>query len=276
MEVALPHTPHQDWPFLNHVCHHKGIFLLSQATHADGITIRQSCLTKDPGLESNMIFPKQQPTAANFEVWHRTLYTISSPALCLGVPLSWFRRLPYDCYLWHVSRERSIVVCVDTRKEITILYLPSTTHTTHQGRRYMLSHRPPPASTALPYLTLVIFNPDSSISIHSMALDPIISEDERPTTLKSVICSYPNQTLWNDLDLDGDGKWIVDGLARGSLAIVHNSSFSAAERTDKHTASNYRGELLGNLMAALILKAASSLLLGDAHPAVVACDNSWQ
>jgi hypothetical protein len=106
-----------------------------------------------------------------------------------------------------------------------------------------------------------------------MALDPIISEDEGPTTLKSVICSYPNQTLWNDLDLDGDGEWIVDGLARGSLAIVHNSSFSAAERTDNHTASNYRGELLGNLMTALILKAASSLLSGDAHPAVVACDN---
>ena len=30
---------------------------------------------------------------------------------------------------------------------------------------------------------------------------------------------------------------------------------------------------LGGLMAALILKAASSLLSGDAHPAVVACDN---
>jgi hypothetical protein len=37
--------------------------------------------------------------------------------------------------------------------------------------------------------------------------------------------------------------------------------------------SNYRGELLGGQMVALILKVASSLLLGNEHPAVVACDN---
>lgn len=128
MEVALPHNPHRNWPFLNCVCHHKGIFFLSQATHMDGITIRQSCLTQDTGLSSpNMTFPKQQPTAANFEVWCRTLYTISSLALRLCVPLGWLCRLPYDRHLWRVSGDCSIVVCVDTKKEISLLYLPSTT-----------------------------------------------------------------------------------------------------------------------------------------------------
>jgi hypothetical protein len=84
----------------------------------------------------------------------------------------------------------------------------------------------------------------------------------------------------------------------GSLAIVHDGSFmehldqsccsaggiilcretlrmatfSVAERTDS-SASNYRGEPLGGLLAALILKAASSILSGNAHPAVLACDN---
>jgi hypothetical protein len=56
-------------------------------------------------------------------------------------------------------------------------------------------------------------------------LDPVVPEDERPTTLKAVVRSYPNQSLWHDLDLDGDGEWIVDGLARGSLAIVHDGFF---------------------------------------------------
>jgi hypothetical protein len=147
----------------------------------------------------------------------------------------------------------------------------------------------------------VLHHPDNCISIHSVALDPVISEEDKPTTLRDTICSYPNQSLcvWASLDLDEDGEWIVDGLARGSLAIVHDRSFmvhldetscaaggiifckevrriatfSAAERTDTHTASNYRGELLGGLLVALILKAASSLLSGDAHPAVIACDN---
>jgi hypothetical protein len=38
--------------------------------------------------------------------------------------------------------------------------------------------------------------------------------------------------------------------------------FSAFERTGNHTASNYLSELLGGLMAALILNAVSSLLTG--------------
>jgi hypothetical protein len=145
----------------------------------------------------------------------------------------------------------------------------------------------------------VLTHPDNSVSIHSVALDPIIPEADKPTSLLATIRSFPNQSLWQSLDLDGDGEWIIDGLARGSLAIVHNGSFmehmddtscsaggiifckynrriatfSAAERTDNYTASNYRGELLGGLLAALILKAASSILSGDAHPAVIACDN---
>lgn len=104
MEVALAHTPHHDWPYLNRVRHHKGIFLLLQAVHANGILVRHSCLTRDPRIASNMVFPVQQPTAANFEVWRRTLYNISSPALRLGVRLGWLHRLPYDRVLWRVYR----------------------------------------------------------------------------------------------------------------------------------------------------------------------------
>jgi hypothetical protein len=39
MDVALPQIPHSEWPILNRVRHHKGIFWLSQLTHADGISI---------------------------------------------------------------------------------------------------------------------------------------------------------------------------------------------------------------------------------------------
>jgi hypothetical protein len=155
-------------------------------------------------------------------------------------------------------------------------------------------------STQSPILGLhILSQSDNSVSIHSVALGPIILDDDKPTSLLATIRSFPNQSLWQYLDLDGDGEWIIDGLARGLLAIVHDGSFmehmddtscsaggiifcrysrqlatfSAAERTDNYTASNYRGELLGGLMTALILKAASSLLSGDAHPAVIACDN---
>jgi hypothetical protein len=299
MDVALPLTPPAEWPFMNRVRHHKGIFLMSQLTHADGITIMQSVLSRNPGPPSSMVFPVQQPTASNFEVWRRTIYLVSSPSLRLGIPLGWLRRLPYDRFLWRVSRDRSILVRVDTQDNSTCLFLPTSMASTRQGRRYRHSTRQLSPIPLLPFLASVVQYADKSISIHSVVLDPILPDDDRPTTLLATIRSFPNQSLWQYLDLDGDGEWIIDGLARGSLAIVHDGSFmehmddtscsaggiifcrcnrrmatfSAAERTDNHTASNYRGELLGGLLAALILKAASSLLSGDAHPAVVACDN---
>lgn len=97
MEVALPLTPHSDWPFMNRVRHHKGIFWLSQLlSHDNGVSIWQSCLNHDRCSNSTMVFPKQQPTASNFEVWRRTIYIILSSTLRLSLPLGWFQRLPYD------------------------------------------------------------------------------------------------------------------------------------------------------------------------------------
>lgn len=63
-------------------------------------------------------------------------------------------------------------------------------------------------------------------------------------------------------------RW--DSFLQESVTYCH---FSAAKHTDGHTANNYHGELLGGLLAALILKAAFSLLSRNAHPLVFACDN---
>jgi hypothetical protein len=70
MEVALPHTPHHEWKFLNRVWHHKGVFFMSQITHADGVSVMQSVLSRDVSVSiaSNMVFPLEQPTPSNFEV----------------------------------------------------------------------------------------------------------------------------------------------------------------------------------------------------------------
>ena len=172
-----------------------------------------------------MIFPCQEPTASNFEVWRRTIYTISSPTLRLQVPLGWFRRLPYEKLLWKVSRDRSALVCINTAINGKTLYLPSTSIATRHGRRYVRSARPPPPISVFPFIASIITHPDMSVAVHSVALDPIVSEEDRPTTLLATIKSFPNQSLWRYIDLDGDGELIVDGLARGTLAIVHDGSF---------------------------------------------------
>ena len=96
-----------------------------------------------------------------------------------------------------------------------------------------------------------------------------------PPTLKEVIAKYPNQSLWDHLDLSDDGgNWILEAIRMGTLVGVHDGSFedelctrtcsagvvlfctkqrwlataACAERTDPRTASSYHGELLGGLL----------------------------
>ena len=94
-----------------------------------------------------------------------------------------------------------------------------------------------------------------------------------PSQIRVCVCGHM------DLDVDGDGNWIIDALVNGTLAVAHDGSFnehvnrsvcsaglvllctstrklatvSWAERTGPAgTATNYRGELLRGLPLALI------------------------
>ena len=123
---------------------------------------------------------------------------------------------------------------------------------------------------------------------------------DKPRCLLDAIRRLPNQSLWQHMDLDGDGNWIIDALLGGTLAVAHDGSFkehvdmsvcsaglvlfctktnrlatiSCAEKTRPGTASNYRGEFLGGLLLALLIHCAGEMMETDnCPPVVVACDN---
>jgi hypothetical protein len=105
-----------------------------------------------------------------------------------------------------------------------------------------------------------------------------------PPTFLGILHSWPNQSLWRTLKVDGDGSWILDALVAGSLDldVVHDGSFmkkvtpkvcsmallmrcrlTGHELTCtwaemSNSADNYRGELLGALCCSLILKAVTA------------------
>ncbi len=96
-----------------------------------------------------------------------------------------------------------------------------------------------------------------------------------------VLLSYGNPGLWENLSFDDDGEWIQQSLEQGSLVIEHDGSYMPKESTEhclagvilycstskkwlkssiverSNAASNYRGKLLGAVMALLILRAAT-------------------
>jgi hypothetical protein len=99
------------------------------------------------------------------------------------------------------------------------------------------------------------------------------------------------------MSMDGNGEWIREGITNETLVIAHDGSYMSTDSTTLCSAgvvilctatkqwlkaslaerslcaSNYRGELLGALMALLILHAASSHLPPSTTTVILHCDN---
>jgi hypothetical protein len=102
-----------------------------------------------------------------------------------------------------------------------------------------------------------------------------------PATFWERLDSYGNCSLWENLSYNGDGEGIRDRLCSGSLSMAHNGSYMAEESPElclvgviifcsstrqwlkssvaelSDAASNYHRELLGAVIALLILCATS-------------------
>ena len=110
--------------------------------------------------------------------------------------------------------------------------------------------------------------------------------------------SYGNETLWELLDYDGDGSWILEGMINRSLIIIHDGSYmkeisplisaaatmiycTIAKKRCKCTwaeksesAGSYRGEILGGIVTQLILRAAATGYKGKIPRVGEDCDNN--
>ena len=111
----------------------------------------------------------------------------------------------------------------------------------------------------------------------------------------TTLAGFGNPSLWQNLYYDGKGSWIQTGLIAGSICIAHDGSYmseqsqelclagvviycrtsrqwlKAAAAISSALASNYRGELLGAVMALRIIQAAG-IGLTEISP-VLHCDN---
>jgi len=107
-----------------------------------------------------------------------------------------------------------------------------------------------------------------------------------------------NATLWQSLDYDGDGSWILNGMINRSLKIIHDGSYmkeispsisaaatmiycTIAKKRCKCTwaekseaAGSYRGDILGGIMTQLLLRAAARGYKGKIPCVGADCDNN--
>ena len=122
---------------------------------------------------------------------------------------------------------------------------------------------------------------------------------ERQSFINKIL-ALPNQSLWRTLEVDGDGSWIYRGLLLNSLVLMSDGSYNEAlandvcssasliicresgqrasvtwvEKSNAHTADNYRAELLGAVaLQTLISTAVSDKYVSMDMAPRFGCDN---
>jgi hypothetical protein len=282
MEEVMRILPPSQWTSLNRARRFFKVYFLSQLVLCDGITVDPVKLrhTKQPA--SLMIFPHEQPTHSDLLLWRRTVALITSKTFRLSPRLGKFVRRPYDTVYWSTTPTRAVLV-KHSPDMSPLLYTPVNRRYNTRGRQTYSAVADLPPAIDCPQLASVLNNGDSpEVRVHSQS---ILQESPlpTPTTLQETLLAWGQGSLWKQLYANGDIQWISDAYTRGSLVLCHDGSYmphqdearcSAAvvilctwsanqahvvfcELTDPDTASNYRGEIIGGVIATLLLRALS-------------------
>jgi ribonuclease HI len=287
----------RDLAALNVVRRFRNLLHMSDIAKADGTTLDDFVLSDRSEVSVSYTFPREEPTKADFGLWQEAISRLCSGTTQLPYPLGRFLKAPHLPSQWLTTLHATELYFVPhnspTRK-YDVYRLRRNRVSTRHGRQIDLhcthSGQHPGTHTASATMT----GPTCAI-LHSLSPLPITAPP--PLSFHEVLLSYGNDSLWENMVFDGDGSWIGTGIAAGSLALAHDGSYMASEsvhlcsagvilfctttkqclkasiseRSD--AASNYRGELLGAVMAMLILRAALVSLDHRSPPTTLHCDN---
>jgi hypothetical protein len=283
MEVVLQILPYHQWVSFNRARKYFQIYFLSHLIMCDGSTVNPSAM--DPTLAKHrftgMRFPKEQPTDADFDIWNHTIRRLTSPTFTLSPPLGRFLRTCPEYYTWQTNTDRSYIVQQNVNTSYSVYY-PTHQRNRTRGHNYFEYHHttshPPPCNltaSVFPYNThkIVLHSTCSLKHCTHTPTDPFLAK------LRKGLQSQ----IWRGSTFDEDGEWIVGAIRLGTLLIVHDGSYmpqmdksicsagivllctqtglmgtiKCCEKTNPRTASNYRGELIGAVIASYILTLAS-------------------
>ena len=126
-----------------------------------------------------------------------------------------------------------------TLRATEVYYVPSNTPTrtyeiyklqrnrvsTRHGRRYELHSRQSGLHPGTHYASITMASSSCAI-LHSLCPFPLVTPP--PVLFHEVLASYGNDSLWENMVVDGDGSWIGTGIAAGTLTLAHDGSYMAS------------------------------------------------
>jgi hypothetical protein len=235
-------------------------------------------------------FPQEEPAAMDFTLWNEAITLLCSGSTILPRALGAFCVQPHLPMVWYTDCNSSILYYTggeDTPDSYQV-YIPRDHRITiRYGQKFDWSSSVIGPHPGTHYASVLMIS-DSCAELHSTA--PYLVAPIPPVSFKDVLLSYGHIGLWEHMSVDGDGEWIREGITNdGSSMSTDSTTLCSAGvvvlcTTTKQwlkaslaewslCASNYRGELLGALMALLILQAASSQLPPKTNTVVLHCDN---
>ena len=278
---------------LNRVRKRKCIFFLSELLCSDGRTVKVPCLDGSEGLSRQKTYPFEKPTRADVNIWTSAIQSLTSTSYRLPQRLGMLQNLDPNID-WFWNEQDDFLVRYNWNDEGAIraydCFTPSVGGTARspQFKWNYSSHQRPDNLTHAATVRVV---DDSTVRLHSSTYVPL--PPPIPSNLSEVLHSWGNNSLWEDLQLDGDGEWLIEGIMDGTVEGAADGSYmkdicpdvcSAAfmlicNRSKRKLvgtwveespfAGNYRGEIFGGMALALILRAASTFIPNDSETSTV-------
>ena len=267
-----------DREIINRVRKFLGVHSLADVVLCDGRTIDPVVLGRRP-LVSSREFSVEHPTPSDFRLFRQAVINLSSQSFTLRTTLGPYVATPHRSSIWFASPCRRFLYKASSESSYTQFRRLSSRPTRH-GTRY---GSPVSLSGQCPreyYASVTVADSGGLVTLHSTAAAYVPSPIRRSFWQR--LRALPNQSLWKSLCIDGDGTWIYDGIMRGTLILMsdgsyndrlatdvcscaaiirckatgHTASVTWVEKTNNHSATNYRGEILGGIALQLLLQVA--------------------
>jgi hypothetical protein len=264
---------------LNRVRKFHRVHSLADILSADGKTVEPAVLTTRQ-RHSTRTFSWEQPTKADFTLWRTAIRAITSSSLTYSSPLGEYLEEPHITFEWFASDDESLLYHVFPNSSGYDIFARDTImRRTRTGQRFTKISTSPGSPPCTKYASIRNYE-SNSVILHSTT--KTFQQHTDTTSLINQLQSLRNHSLLDNLQIDGDGEWLVPALLNGSLIICNDGSYMP--KLSKEACSgafilhcqdtkqeikgcfvdhspnsdNYRGELLGGVGSLLVLKTALS------------------
>lgn len=250
---------------------------LADVLRADGTTIDSEKFKHNPGT-SNRLFSWEIPTKTDLQLWDRTLLDVVPSVITSRGKLGKYVRKPHREYEWFAAIDEDFVYRTLPTGGYDIYRRDNAQRTTRSGQKYTkISSQPGNLPVPTLYASVTTIT-STTANLHSTCSQYYPATN--PSTFLECINSHSNQSLWDNLEVDGDGDWLIKSILQNTLVVCMDGSYMPDLSRDvcsgafilrctdteqevkgclvdkSHQADNYRGEMLGAIGSLLILRTA--------------------